>query len=98
MTTTATVVSAKGSSSASTTRWNRFRFSGIEASGNYSSRASMSRTLLTLGAEIATGRPYAERSEREPAWHDRLAEFLIAATVKPAQNRLRNPARLLHRI
>jgi preprotein translocase subunit SecA len=58
----------------------------------------MSRALLTLRAEIAAGRPYAERSEKEPAWHDRLAEFLIAATVKPAQNRLRNPARLLHRI
>ncbi|HKM70276.1 MAG TPA: preprotein translocase subunit SecA [Stellaceae bacterium] len=48
--------------------------------------------------ELATGRPYAERSEREPGWHDRLAEFLVAAAVKPARDCLRNPAHALERI
>ncbi len=48
--------------------------------------------------ELANGRPYAERSEREPGWHDRLAEFLVAAAVKPARDCLRNPARALVRI
>ena len=48
--------------------------------------------------ELANGRPYAERSEREPGWHDRLAEFLVAAAVKPARDCLRDPARALVRI
>ena len=59
----------------------------------------MSRAaLLTWAGELASGRPYAERLEREPAWHDRLAEFLIGAAVKPTRDALRNPARALARI
>src|SRR5438874_10460524 len=59
----------------------------------------MSRAALLNGAgELANGRPYAERAEHEPGWHDRLAEFLIGAVVKPARDKLRNPARALQRI
>ncbi|HVC56946.1 MAG TPA: preprotein translocase subunit SecA [Stellaceae bacterium] len=54
--------------------------------------------ILTGGGELASGRPYAERAEEEPGWHDRAAEFLLAAVVKPARERLRNPARPLGRI
>jgi hypothetical protein len=51
----------------------------------------MSRaTLLAAAGELASGRPYAERADREPPWHDRLAESLLGA-VKPAFDRLRNP-------
>jgi preprotein translocase subunit SecA len=58
----------------------------------------MSRaTILAAPGQLASGRPYAERAEREPGWHDRLAESLLAA-VKPASDRLRNPARGLERI
>jgi preprotein translocase subunit SecA len=59
----------------------------------------MSRAaILTAAAELANGRPYAERSERENGWHDRFAEFLLASTVKPVHDRVRNPARGLSRI
>ena len=38
----------------------------------------MSRTAIGLDAgELAVGRPYAERPEREPGLHDRAAEFLL---------------------
>lgn len=59
----------------------------------------MSRAAsLNRAGELATGRPYAERSEREPGWHDRVAEFLLGSAVKPARDLLRNPARALTRI
>jgi preprotein translocase subunit SecA len=59
----------------------------------------MSRTaILTSADELASGRPYAERSERQPGWHDRVAELLVATVVKPARDRLYNPARPLGRI
>jgi preprotein translocase subunit SecA len=54
--------------------------------------------ILGWAGELAIGGPYAERSEREPAWHDRVAEALIASTVKPARKFLRDPARALGRI
>jgi preprotein translocase subunit SecA len=58
----------------------------------------MSRaTILAAPGQLANGRPYAERAEREPGWHDRLAENLMGA-VKPACDRLRDPARGLERI
>jgi preprotein translocase subunit SecA len=44
---------------------------------------------------LAPGRPYAERSEREPGLHDRAAELLLATVVKPVRNRLRDPSRAL---
>src|SRR5689334_6422807 len=59
----------------------------------------MSRVaILGSAAELATGRPYAERSEGEPRWHDRAAEYLVGAVAKPAFDRLRNPARPLAQI
>ncbi len=58
----------------------------------------MSRaTILGAPGELASGRPYAERADREPGWHDRLAQSLIGA-AKPAWDRLRSPARGLERI
>jgi len=59
----------------------------------------MSRaTILTWTGGLASGRPYAERSEHDPGWHDRFAEFLLASAVKPVRDMLRNPARALERI
>jgi preprotein translocase subunit SecA len=59
----------------------------------------MSRAaILGPASQLASGRPYAERSEEEPGWHDRLAEFLVARTVKPAKKRLSNPKRAFGRI
>jgi preprotein translocase subunit SecA len=52
----------------------------------------MSRAALGIHPhDLATGRPYAERSEKDPAWHDRAAEFLLARAVKPLRDRLRRP-------
>src|SRR5579863_8457698 len=59
----------------------------------------MSRVaILSSAAELATGRPYAERAENEPGWHDRAADYLLGAVAKPALGRLRNPARPLAQI
>jgi len=59
----------------------------------------MSRAAIGIHAdELAAGRPYAERSERDLAWHDRTAEFLLAAAVKPIRNRLRDPSDALKQI
>ena len=55
----------------------------------------MSRAAWISAAELAAGRPYAERSEAEAAWHDKLAKFLVRAAVEPMRNALRNPARSL---
>ena len=46
------------------------------------------RALLFDEALLATGRPYAERAEDEPAWHDRLARALHGATLAPLQQAL----------
>ena len=53
--------------------------------------------MISAG-KLATGRPYAERAEPEPGWHDRAAEFLLSAVVKPTRDQLRNPARRLAQI
>jgi preprotein translocase subunit SecA len=59
----------------------------------------MSRFAIAREAsELAAGRPYAERAEREPGLHDRVGEFLVTATVKPIHDLLRNPAHALKRI
>jgi len=53
---------------------------------------------LAAAAELAPARPYAERSEAQPAWHDRAAEALFRATLRPLRDRLRDPARALRAI
>ena len=59
----------------------------------------MSRTTALGGAvELAAARPYSERAEDEDAWHDRAAEWLFATVVRPARERIANPARQLERI
>src|SRR5438445_13415866 len=55
-------------------------------------------SILIDGARLAGARPYAERSEEQPGWHDRAAEFLLAAMLRPLRDRLRDPARRLRRI
>jgi preprotein translocase subunit SecA len=55
-------------------------------------------SVLVDAAELAPGRPYGERSEAQPAWHDRAAEFLYEAGVRPLADRLRDPARALRAI
>lgn len=49
--------------------------------------------MITEAGELADGRPYAERSEREPGLHDKAAEFLLGCTVRPARRALFNSAR-----
>src|SRR5437870_3318839 len=60
----------------------------------------MSRTaaIFVDSDELATGRPYPERAEREPGLHDRAAEFLLATTLRPACGWVRNPASQLRTI
>ena len=55
----------------------------------------MSRAAWIPAEQLAAGRPYAERSEAEAGWHDRLAKFLVGATVEPLRSALSNPARSL---
>ena len=42
-----------------------------------------SHQALFADVALAGGRPYAERADDEPGWHDRLAEALYGATVLP---------------
>jgi preprotein translocase subunit SecA len=49
-------------------------------------------------AELAPARPYAERSEEQRRWHDRAAEFLFEAGIRPVRDRLRDPVRALRAI
>jgi preprotein translocase subunit SecA len=59
----------------------------------------VSRASLLLDPSLlAAARPYAERSEQPPRWHDRAAEFLLEAGVRPLLARLRDPVRALRAI
>jgi len=58
----------------------------------------MSRAVVFDTVDLAAGRPYAERLERDPGWHDRAAEFLLARAVKPIRGRLRRPSDALKKI
>jgi preprotein translocase subunit SecA len=59
----------------------------------------MSRSLILAdGMEFAPARPYPERLEEKSGWHDELAEFLFAAAIAPARNRLRDSPRRLQSI
>jgi preprotein translocase subunit SecA len=58
----------------------------------------MSKARLLSSGALAAGRPYAERSEEEPGWHDRAAEFLLRTAVSPLRRQLHNPALELGRI
>jgi preprotein translocase subunit SecA len=55
-------------------------------------------SILADAGELAAARPYAERSERAPGWHDRAAESLWQALVRPLWTRLRDPVRALRAI
>jgi preprotein translocase subunit SecA len=78
---------------------NRSRFSGIEIYGCCFFLTSVSRSLaFTKSVTLAAGRPYAERSERPPGWHDQAAEFLLTAVATPVRQRLRDPAHSLRGI
>lgn len=57
----------------------------------------MSSLILTDAADVAPARPYPERSEGQPGWNDRLAEFLIAV-ARPIGDALRDPAKRYARI
>lgn len=59
----------------------------------------MFRSAIRIEAdELAAGRPYAERPEPNPGWHDRAAEFLFATAVTPVLNRFRDSAAALAQI
>ena len=52
---------------------------------------STTATLLQLAPrDLATGRPYAERDERAPPWHDRLASRLWHGLAVPLAAPLRS--------
>jgi preprotein translocase subunit SecA len=55
-------------------------------------------SILTAGGELASGKPYAERSEKLPGLHDRIAEGLLAALVRPVRAAVRDPAKSLRAI
>lgn len=57
----------------------------------------MSSLILADPLDIAAARPYPERSEGQAGWHDRLAEYLIAA-VLPIRDAWRDPAKRYERI
>ncbi|QOZ52189.1 prepilin peptidase [Bradyrhizobium sp. CCBAU 53338] len=45
--------------------------------------------------DLAVGRPYPERADREPAVHDRVAEYLAKGLFQRAFDRIRDPVRTL---
>lgn len=49
------------------------------------------RSILVVDGRLASGKPYAERVEAAPGWHDRLADYLLSRLVEPVWHRLRNP-------
>src|SRR5579863_3945149 len=57
-----------------------------------------SAALLPPPEEIAIGRPYQERAEPSPGWHDNVAEFLWVNVAKPIGRLFRSSARSLNRI
>jgi len=59
----------------------------------------MSRASILAEADAyAAARPYAERTEREPGWHDKVAEFLLANAWRPLRARLQDPVRPFKRV
>jgi len=59
----------------------------------------MSRSAIGFDAgELAAGRPYAERADREPPLHDRVAEYLSTRLIEPARGWLRDPTQALQGI
>jgi preprotein translocase subunit SecA len=48
--------------------------------------------ILPRGVELAPGKPYPERIEDAPGWHDRLALALAQVTARPLIRLLRDPA------
>ncbi|MGE0222143.1 MAG: preprotein translocase subunit SecA [Acetobacteraceae bacterium] len=54
--------------------------------------------ILTDPGLLAPGRPYSERSEKQPRLHDRIAETLFANTVVPVRAALLDPARALRAV
>ena len=59
----------------------------------------MVRRLIFAGAdELAPGRPYPERVERRPGFHDIAAELLLANVVFPLRRMVVDPARSLRPI
>lgn len=60
------------------------------------------RALQLDAATLAPGRPYAERDDREPAWHDRMAQALWHGAARPLVDalspRLRSARRFCARV
>jgi preprotein translocase subunit SecA len=54
--------------------------------------------ILADPSVLAAGRPYSERSEKEPGPHDKIAEYLLANTIRPIGSWLRDPVRGLRPI
>ena len=57
-----------------------------------------SPTILGDCVELATARPYAERAEVRLGWHDRAAELILTAVVRPLSAMLFDQARRLRPI
>jgi len=55
-------------------------------------------SILADPAALATGRPYFERSEKEPPWHDRIAHYILSNLMAPVRSAVRDPARDLRPI
>ncbi|MDA7088973.1 hypothetical protein PH586_21570 [Pseudomonas sp. SA3-5] len=59
----------------------------------------MSRAdILADSVELSAARPYPERAEAQPRWHDRVADFLFATLIAPVSDRLRHSSAWLRKI
>lgn len=59
----------------------------------------MSRADILAGTvELSAARPYPERAEAQPRWHDRVADFLFATLIAPVSDRLRHSSAWLRKI
>ena len=54
--------------------------------------------LQLSAADLASGRPYAERDEREPPWHDRAALRLWHGLLAPLRDRSGQPLRVARQL
>jgi preprotein translocase subunit SecA len=53
----------------------------------------MSRAaVLRADVELAAARAYPERSEHEPKWHDRIADWLVSRVTRPLAHALVDPS------
>jgi preprotein translocase subunit SecA len=72
---------------------------GIARFDNFFWRVLMASVfILSSGANLAPTRPYAERAEQQPGWHDQAANLILTAVLRPLRALLFDPSRRLRSI